>query len=245
VTGPGPVLRPGRAFGDVDHALKLWLGLPRLGWRRAGRWKRVFDLLGQLSLGPDVEGLVNRLVRHPHLRIVREFPSQPSRDLLGTVPLRQAFHDLGVQATARHQLCWSAGPASVLIDLALGDHRPVSSLSLGSSPVEFAGDRGPVTTQQASDPGRAVAGLDQVLDSAPVDERQPTACCCDGGFQLKVRHAGSHPASLGQPGRRRASRHAGELGGRRDRCPRRNSAQNTSRTSLLLRPPHGRPKPVH
>jgi hypothetical protein len=49
--------------------------------------QRLFDLLGQLAFGSDIEGLVDRLVRHPHLRIAWEVSFQPSRNLLGTVPL--------------------------------------------------------------------------------------------------------------------------------------------------------------
>ena len=107
-------------------------GLPPLGFAAgpAGA-QRLVDLLGQLALGPDVEGLVDRLVRHPHLRIVREVPFQPSRDLLGTVPLGQAFHDLGEQSTARHQLGRPAGPTPVLVDPVLGDHRPIPARPSG------------------------------------------------------------------------------------------------------------------
>jgi len=63
-------------------------GLPPLGFAAdpAGA-QRLFDLLGQLAFGSDIEGLVDRLVRHPHLRIAWEVSFQPSRNLLGTVPL--------------------------------------------------------------------------------------------------------------------------------------------------------------
>ena len=147
VTRHRPILGLGGPVGDADHALQLRLGLPSLGLAAgpAGT-ERVFDLLGQLASGPEVESLVDPLVRHPHLRIVREIPPQPSRDLLRTMPPPQAFHDLLEQATANHQLGRPAGPAPVLINTILGDHRPITA-AVATAAVDLTSDRGPSPAQ--------------------------------------------------------------------------------------------------
>ena len=67
----------------------------------------------------------------------------------------------------------------------------------------------------------------------------------DSRLQLGIHHAGSHPASLGQPGAPRscvatpAARAAAVIV-----APRRSSAQNTSRTSSLCGPPTDGPAGV-
>ena len=74
--------------------------------------QRGLDQPGQLPARLDVDGLIDRLVGHPHLRIVGEIFAQPTRDLLRTVPLFQASHNLGEQDRVDVQLArFGAGPA--------------------------------------------------------------------------------------------------------------------------------------
>ena len=90
VAGHGPVVDLGWAVADQDHVLDP---LPRRRWSACRRGLRsarpVRRQAGQLAAEPaaalDVQRLVDRLVRHPHLRIVGKVLPQPSRDLLGAV----------------------------------------------------------------------------------------------------------------------------------------------------------------
>jgi hypothetical protein len=83
----GPVLDFGGTLADVQRASQLALavgdrvaaGSPGgvSGSQVAGQ------LFAQRPMGLDVQRQVDRLVRHPHLRIARKGRWQPRRDLLG------------------------------------------------------------------------------------------------------------------------------------------------------------------
>jgi hypothetical protein len=59
----------------------------RLALRPAGA-QALGQLAPQSAPGLHVERLVDRLGRHPHLRLVGKLDPQPTGDLLGRVPLR-------------------------------------------------------------------------------------------------------------------------------------------------------------
>src|SRR5699024_12611704 len=52
----------------------------------------------------DVQGLIDRFVRHPHLRSIRVVLAQSVSDLLGTVLELQSCLDLSAQGKVRREL---------------------------------------------------------------------------------------------------------------------------------------------
>ena len=98
LAGPRPTIRspsqcPGTARSSASAGRSLMITMPgdlpaplavlapRPAQRPPGPQARR-QLPAQRPAALHVERLVDRLVRHPHLRIVRELPPQPSRDLL-------------------------------------------------------------------------------------------------------------------------------------------------------------------
>ena len=93
----------GRAFADVDHVGDPVLALTGLAARdpqRPARTQTTRQLPFQRAARLHVQRLVDRLGRHPHLRLVGEILAQPSGDLLRRVPLGQ----LGLHPLAQHQV---------------------------------------------------------------------------------------------------------------------------------------------
>ena len=125
---------------------------------------------GELTSALDKEGFIDRLVAHPHHRIVGKLEAQAHRDLLGRPPLLQPPADLGA----------SSGLASLS---ALGRQRP-----LGSSPVRPPGSivttpavgghlsrhRAQRTTQSGGNGGQAGASVQPQADLLTLLQHQPT-----------------------------------------------------------------------
>ncbi len=98
------------SFADVDQvadlpltvANVLWVcGRPTAGTSRA---EIAGQLFAQRAAGLHEQRLIDRLVRHAHLRIVGELAHQPTRDLLRRPPqLELRFHDRS-QPRTHHQL---------------------------------------------------------------------------------------------------------------------------------------------
>jgi hypothetical protein len=104
VPGNGPVLDFGGTLTDIDHAGDPAAALRRFAARLAQRPARA-QARGQLSSQRpatlDIQGLVDRLVRHAHLRVVQEIDHQPPADLLRTVLGEQLPLDMLAQLPCR------------------------------------------------------------------------------------------------------------------------------------------------
>jgi hypothetical protein len=89
VPGNCSVVCLGGAFGDHHHvgdpAAPLVVFAVWFPDRSAGA-QMLRQLLFQAAAGLDIERLVDRLVGHPHLRIVREVEHQSPGDLLRRLP---------------------------------------------------------------------------------------------------------------------------------------------------------------
>ena len=85
--GHGAVLGLGRALADVQRGPQLALAVvARVAPGASGgvaAAQIAGELLAQRTPGLHEQRQVDRLVRHPHLRIVGERPRQPPCDLLG------------------------------------------------------------------------------------------------------------------------------------------------------------------
>jgi len=135
MAGHRPVLDLGRTLADEDHVHEV-AGRARPS-RRAASSAAAAQTARQLGAqGPPPlheQRLVDRLVRHPHLLIVRMIVPQTRRDLLGRPAFGQEPLDLPPQATAAGELgdprsLGSAGrarlgqPGSVAAPSAVGRH---------------------------------------------------------------------------------------------------------------------------
>ena len=94
VAGDGAVIRFGGTLGDVDHVGDLvapLAGAPARAPQRSPGPQALGQIAAQRPAGLDIQRLVDRLGRHPHLRIVRELAAQPADDLLGRVAPAEIF----------------------------------------------------------------------------------------------------------------------------------------------------------
>ena len=161
VAGHGPVSGLGWALGDVDHrpdggtrAHRPTLG-PTTGPPRP---QPDGQLLAQLTFALDVEGLIDRLVRHPPLWIVGMIPSQPPADLFrGALLTGEHGSHLGPQPRPLFTPP-GLGSASRLIRPLLSAEGPIPP----STPVggDLPTDRAPMPAQAASDHHVGVSPLD-------------------------------------------------------------------------------------
>lgn len=183
--GHGPVLRLGGTFADHDHrggeprlallGLTARLAPGATGPQGAGQ------LAAQLSASLDVEGLVDRLVDHVHLRPLGEPCPKSLADLLRAPPQTQAVLDEVPQLGVLPDLSrLGAGPAG--IGAGLGGVRPVL-------PV----DRVPVAADLPADGGRAAAQLsgdrpDRRLLPQPVGDVDPVVLAQVPGRTARRHH---------------------------------------------------------
>ena len=75
VAGDGAVISLGGALCDVDHVrdpVAALAGLAARATQRPPGPQALGQIAAQRAAGLDVQRLVDRLVRHPHLRIFRE-----------------------------------------------------------------------------------------------------------------------------------------------------------------------------
>ena len=86
VAGNGTVVGLGGVLADVDRAAELTLAVDDRVAQRATGGVAPPQLAGEFSAqgaaGLDEQRRVDRLVGHPHLRLVGERANQPTRDLL-------------------------------------------------------------------------------------------------------------------------------------------------------------------
>src|SRR3712207_223269 len=154
------VLDLGRTVADEDHVLDP--GLPllsaavRLAERTAGA-QTLRQLTPQGAAALDVDRLVDRLVRHPHLRLIRELLAEPPSDLLGAVLAVESGLHLPTQPRVDGDLRRPTTGPSPRIGSDLSDMRGV-------------GPRHPPPGTAAA--RRAVALVVQVLVYLPLDRRR-------------------------------------------------------------------------
>ncbi len=93
----GTVIGLGRALGDVDHVVQdpvLALGALAVGLAQPTPGAQAFgQVTAQRTTGLHVQGLVNGLGGHPHLRVVGVVISKSASDLFGRVLLLQVLLD--------------------------------------------------------------------------------------------------------------------------------------------------------
>jgi hypothetical protein len=85
VARDGAVISLGGTLADVDHVrdpILALMGLAARATQRPPGPQALGQVTAQRSAGLHVQRLVDRLGRHPHLRIVRKLAAQPSDDLL-------------------------------------------------------------------------------------------------------------------------------------------------------------------
>lgn len=204
VAGDGPVVGLGGAFADQDHVADLRPRRPpRLApvpTDRAAGAEVFVQVSAQVPAALDEQGLVDRLVRHVHLRPVRERPGQVITDLLrGPVP-HQPQLDLQRKLDPV-KLPGLRAPRSNTA-LLLRRVRPVVPASC-SVPAELATDRRWCPAEGFRDRAHAGAAEAQVRDLQPlfltqvpvgaglVGERIPSAGCFDLAVSLTSVHADS------------------------------------------------------
>ena len=127
------------------------------------------QLSSQLAAALDEQRLVDRLVAHPHRRIVRVLEAQPPGDLLGRPPLLEPRLDLGTQG-ARDELC-GLRPACSLIGTMVRLHGPVMRGT--AVRPHLARDRGRRAAEPACDRADRLAGGQPAADLLTVAEREP------------------------------------------------------------------------
>ena len=116
VPGHRPVGRLGGSLADVEGVAQLAsaLGQPLASWvaHRPTRPQAALQLTAQRAAALDEQRQVDRLVRHPHHRILRVGQRQPPGDLLRRPPQRQLGLHHRPQPRLGHQLGrLGAGPA--------------------------------------------------------------------------------------------------------------------------------------
>ena len=235
VSGHGPVGGLGGPVGDQQlrwdvGAAAALVGQPSRFAQRPPGAQATGQLAAQLAPSLHVEGLVDGLVGHLHLRVVGELRAQCATDLFGTPPLLQPGSDRGVQPRVAAQLP-RLRAAGGLLGLGLGHRRPVPQLHMleafvragptgnraqsvalpvrarfGPGPAhdlvadQFAADRGPMPAESPRDLGLAQPLGPALGDLLPLGQRQ-----------IPPRRLGKirdHPASLSDPPPTPAHRHA-------------------------------------
>src|SRR3974377_697452 len=105
--GHGAVGHLRRALADVDHVgntAATLLGTPaRFAQRPPGAQASV-QVATQIAAALDIDRLIDRFVRHPHLQVIGKIPYQPSGDLLGAVLVVQSSLHLIAESLVAGQL---------------------------------------------------------------------------------------------------------------------------------------------
>lgn len=128
--------------------------------------------------------------------------TQPSSDLLGTVPLFQPCHHHGPQTRMRGQPTLFR-TLQRLVGMPLRDNGPIPCQATTTG--HLTADRRGRTAQQPRDHGLPVTGSGKILDAAPVREPQPARRTLR--LALIRSFPGKHAASLDQPLPTRPLRH--------------------------------------
>src|SRR5215203_3786357 len=149
------ILDLGRALTDHHHVRDASASLARGSSRLAHRAARA-QIGGELAIETaaslDIERLVDRLGRHPHLRFVGEVDPESASDLLRTLVASESGLDLPTQPQARGQLRESWAPPSPIC-VRLSHRRLVSPDADG--PLELTTDRRRMPADLTSDRSHA------------------------------------------------------------------------------------------
>jgi hypothetical protein len=176
VPGHRPVLDLGRPLTDHDHVRDPAAALIGAAFRAPDRPpgpQTRGQLPAQRPTGLDIQRLVDRLVRHVHLRPVSELGSQRGRDLLRRPAITQhRLHPL-TQLCVDHQLGRLRSPR-VVLSAPLRPRGPVVQPGVMRAPVpgDLAGDRRAMSAQPTGDHRRAQASGKPERDLLTLGEGQ-------------------------------------------------------------------------
>ena len=176
----------------------------RPGWRSARGAQALGQLATQRAARLHVERLIDRLGRHPHLRVGGELAPQAPGDLLGRVaPPQIILHELAQRHVDGQP--GRLGAARALVGQRVCRRRPVTAAAVGVA-TQLARDRRRCAPQSPRDhPDRLAAGPAQ-RDLLTLGKRQAAA--------LQVASAaGAHAATRSHPARALLAIRA-HLGGR-------------------------------
>ena len=184
------------------------------------------QVTAQLAAALDVQGLVDRLVGHPHLRIVGEVDPQPCRDLLGRQLILEHHLHRGVKPRARSQLP-APHPPGTSVGSQLGRAGPILRTAVGKQGrpgPEFSADGGAMTPHHPGDLCVGHVGGMEHRDLFTLLETQTRP-------ESRRRIAwGHHPTTLAVPIHPREPRRANPLRRLRDRQPLANKTPELRRT---------------
>ncbi|CAG7263386.1 hypothetical protein PICSAR254_04571 [Mycobacterium avium subsp. paratuberculosis] len=225
MSGHGAVGDLRGALADVDHVAQVSATLtrttPRLAQGPPGTQAGV-QLTSQIPFALNVNRLIDRLLRHPHLRIVGKVAPQPPSDLLRAVLLIQPRLYLVVEQLIGRQL---AGPRTARLNVrtrvrqAGAISRPGIVTTTPAHPesiprpipattdrvaLDLTHHRRRMPAQSASDHTDGLAASHTVLDLLAFLHRQPRTPSRDG----LVNESWSHSASISKPEPPCGHRHA-------------------------------------
>src|SRR5213593_4509100 len=126
--GHGTVSDGGRALADVDHVLDpaaTFISTAMRFTHGPSSAQTPMQFAAQVPFALNINRQIDGLVRHPHLRIIREVDRQPRGDLLGAVLfIFQPGLHLIVQTPIGGQLAWPAA-AGIAPRLPMGLAGPI------------------------------------------------------------------------------------------------------------------------
>jgi hypothetical protein len=113
VAGHRAVIGLGGTLADVDHVgdlIAALVGAPAGASERPPGAQALGQIAAQRAAGLDIERLIDRLGRHPHLSDRQELAAQAADDLLGRVAPSEIFLHLAAQPLVDREL-GRLGPA--------------------------------------------------------------------------------------------------------------------------------------
>ena len=169
-----PILDIGGPLGDVDHpgdpSWPAGLTNTTLGLALAAPApQRSSQILAELAPGLDEQRLIDRLVRHPHLRPVRELRDESGRDLLRRPTVPQAIDNELAKLTINSELAYLA-TASQFLGTAIRSPTPI----VVSPPItaDLSRNRGGRSAQLATNHRKRIATLKPSANLFALSQRQ-------------------------------------------------------------------------
>jgi len=167
-TGHRTIVGLGGPLADVDHVWDLSPAQGRPGPRHPpspALAQSQGELRVQLATRLQIQRLINGLVRHSHLRVVRMILFQSFTDLLRRPLLSQALVDRVMQPGRRHQFLLFR-PRLALVITFLGGHRPVTGNA--AIAIDLTRDRAMVPSEQFPDKTRRTSPAQFPGDRLPL-----------------------------------------------------------------------------
>ena len=196
--GDGAVGGLGGAVADHQHRIRepaaSLLRIPVRDTPGAAGAQRPGQLAPQLAASLQVEGLIDRLGRHLHLRPLRELEPQPVRDLPRTPVLVQPILDRGMQFGSRLKLAWFGAGASTRRHPLRGPR--MVAAALWSVPAQLPGDRRRRPPQPSRDPPHRQVLGQQIRDRQPLLLRQESGRDRSGRRDPRTRRRPRRPPPL-------------------------------------------------